>query len=147
MSTISNECRIKLERAIVAALIAHMRKAGWVVSRTWDGEEYCFPRTDAQVLNAVFDLDEVSLRFVQTHKRAAFDRVHAVSREAHKPKGLTVLGELHGGIGGEWDDGEHGVLLVLGNGEDIISDWNFTEGDPDGFDRAISAFDVEKVRV
>jgi len=38
---------------------------------------------------------------------------------------------------------EHGVLLVLGNDIDVIADWNYTEGDPDGFDAAMNAFDAE----
>ncbi len=36
----------------------------------------------------------------------------------------------------------HGVLLVLGNGCDIVSDWNFTPGDADGFNAAMEAFDA-----
>lgn len=39
----------------------------------------------------------------------------------------------------------HGILLVMGNGEDIISDWNYTTGDPDGFNAAMEAFDVSEV--
>jgi hypothetical protein len=39
----------------------------------------------------------------------------------------------------------HGVLLILGNGEDIISDWNYSKGDPDGFNAAMEAFDVSRV--
>lgn len=38
---------------------------------------------------------------------------------------------------------EHGILLVTGNassGEEIISDWNYTTGDPDGFNAAMDAF-------
>lgn len=38
----------------------------------------------------------------------------------------------------------HGVLLVLGNGIDIIADWNYSEGDVDGFNAAISGFDAEE---
>jgi hypothetical protein len=38
----------------------------------------------------------------------------------------------------------HGILLVLGNGEDIISDWNFYVDDRDGFDAAMSKFNVEE---
>jgi hypothetical protein len=37
----------------------------------------------------------------------------------------------------------HGILLVLGNGVDIVSDWNYTKGDPDGFSAAMDAFDAE----
>jgi hypothetical protein len=39
------------------------------------------------------------------------------------------------------NDGEtHGVLLILGNGEDVISDWSYSEGDPDGFDKHMDSF-------
>lgn len=38
----------------------------------------------------------------------------------------------------------HTVLLVLGNDLDVVSDWNFTTGDPDGFSAAMDAFDAEK---
>lgn len=35
---------------------------------------------------------------------------------------------------------EHGILIVLGNasdGSEVVSDWNYIEGDPDGFDAAM----------
>lgn len=35
---------------------------------------------------------------------------------------------------------EHGVKLVLGNGEDVISDWAYS-GDADGFNAFMDAFD------
>jgi hypothetical protein len=37
---------------------------------------------------------------------------------------------------------EHGVLLVLGNGEDVLSDWSYTQGDADGFGALMDAFEV-----
>lgn len=43
----------------------------------------------------------------------------------------------------ERDGQEHRVLLVLGNGTDIISDWHYSNGDSDGFDAAMEAFDAE----
>jgi hypothetical protein len=39
---------------------------------------------------------------------------------------------------------EHRVLLILGNDLDIISDWNYSEGDADGFNAAMEKFDVEQ---
>jgi hypothetical protein len=33
----------------------------------------------------------------------------------------------------------HGVLLVLGNGEDIVSDWNYSRDDADGFNADMEA--------
>lgn len=38
---------------------------------------------------------------------------------------------------------EHGILLILGNGIDVLSDWNYTIGDPDGFSAAMDEFDPE----
>jgi hypothetical protein len=38
----------------------------------------------------------------------------------------------------------HGVLLVLGNGVDIVCDWNYYDDDRDGFNAAMEAFDSEK---
>lgn len=37
----------------------------------------------------------------------------------------------------------HYVKLVLGNDLDIISDWNYSEGDPDGFNAVMEKFDAE----
>lgn len=35
---------------------------------------------------------------------------------------------------------QHGVMLVGGNGEDIISDWDFWRDDADGFNAAMDKF-------
>lgn len=37
-------------------------------------------------------------------------------------------------------DRQRTILLVLGNGEDIISDWVYQDGDPDGFNAAMDSF-------
>jgi hypothetical protein len=37
----------------------------------------------------------------------------------------------------------HYVMLVGGNGQDIISDWSYAEGDTDGFSAAMDSFNVE----
>ena len=34
----------------------------------------------------------------------------------------------------------HAILLIGGNGESVISDWNYTAGDPDGFNAIMEAF-------
>lgn len=36
---------------------------------------------------------------------------------------------------------QHGILLVVGNGEDIVCDWAYTEGDPDNFNAVMESFD------
>lgn len=42
------------------------------------------------------------------------------------------------------DTPQHAVRFVLGNGVHIISDWGYTEGDPDGFSATVDAFDAER---
>ena len=40
---------------------------------------------------------------------------------------------------------QHWVFFVFGNdGWDCINDWNYTEKDPDGFDKAMQTFDPEQ---
>jgi hypothetical protein len=39
---------------------------------------------------------------------------------------------------------EHGVLLVLGNDMDIVSDWSYSENDADGFNAAMEKFNVDQ---
>lgn len=36
---------------------------------------------------------------------------------------------------------EHGVLVMIGEGETLISDWNYNDGDADGFNAAMESFD------
>lgn len=38
---------------------------------------------------------------------------------------------------------EHRVLLISGNGVDMIGDWNYSLNDKDGFNAAMEAFDTE----
>jgi hypothetical protein len=102
----------RLERRIVADLIAHLDVAGFVPAVVWDGEVE-EPCSDAKsAMEFIFNLDEASVRF--------FRRGHL-------------------------DAGWHGVLLVLGNGIDIISDWNYLTNDTDGFNAAMESFDPEGV--
>lgn len=106
----------RLERRIVWNLCAHLEAAGFQVYRTFDGEEMRYPKTAKGAMELIFNLDEASLRFI-----------HVSCIQLKKNKSSY----------------EHGVLLVLGNGIDIISDWNYTEGDPDGFSAAMDKFNAE----
>lgn len=38
---------------------------------------------------------------------------------------------------------QHSILLILGNGVDVIADWGFTDGDPDGFRAVMDGFNAE----
>ncbi len=97
----------KLERRLVAALIAYMGEHGWQPCAVYDGD-YEQPATDTKsAMELIFNLDMAHLYFTQN----GTDR--------------------------------HWVYLVLGNGCDIVSDWNYFEGDRDGFDAAMEKFDPE----
>jgi nucleoside-diphosphate-sugar epimerase len=39
----------------------------------------------------------------------------------------------------------HTVVLIGGNAEDIVSDWNYSEGDADGFNAAMEAFKADAI--
>lgn len=57
---------------------------------------------------------------------------------------LFNLDEARLVVQGAGEDGKrHIILLVLGNGIDLICDYGFAEGDPDGFAEAMTAFDPE----
>ncbi len=99
----------RIERRIVAALVAHLAAHGFQPVKVWDGEEEITATDTKAVMELVFNLDEASVHFA-------------------RPDGFS-----------------HAVLLVLGNGEDIVSDWNYTRGDTDGFSAAMDAFDVAEV--
>lgn len=97
----------KLERRIVANLLAFMASKGWIVSEVYDGDDLTAIPDAIAAMELIFDLDEASVRF------------------------RNQVGN------------EHYALLVLGNGIDIITDWNYAAGDVDGFNAAMNAFDAE----
>ena len=100
----------RVERRIVANLIAHLDAQGFSLHSIYDGETTTRVDNTKAAMELIFDLDEASLRFFSTR--------------------LTP-------------DDWHGVLLVLGNGVDIISDWNYYTDDRDGFNAAMDSFDTE----
>jgi hypothetical protein len=132
----NNTQRIATEKRIVRGLIRAMSKAGWTVSNVFNGEEHVFPKTQEQAVDAVFEVDEASLRFVKADQLAGHDKDRKVPKRPFRQES-----EDEWSRGGDWWDGtEHGVLLVLGNGFDIISDWNYTDGDPDGFNAVMDVY-------
>lgn len=145
MSELSNAARVDLERMIVLGLIRSLRSAGWVPFRTFDGEAWVYPHDEAGAMKAVFDLDEVSLRFVPADVHAKY--LAAMQLVASNAPGGLPSGSVRWArrrAKAACEAAEHGVLLVLGNGEDVISDWNYSEGDADGFNAAMDAYAYDK---
>jgi hypothetical protein len=116
-----------MERGLVRALLRHMRAAGWIAWRTFDGDTFEVARNDDDIMALCFNLDEVSVRF-------APDGLVYRQGVAGSAKALGTRRCLAA---------EHGVLLVMGNGQDIVSDWSYRNDDPDGFNAAMVAFDAE----
>lgn len=98
----------KLERRIVANLIAHLEAGGFQVIGLYDGDDLTAVTTAKEAMELIFNLDEASLR-----------------------------------IGKAGTDIDHGILLIVGNGIDIVSDYTYSEGDSDGFSAVMDAFDAE----
>jgi hypothetical protein len=129
MTNAENLARIERERRIVQGLIRHMKDRGWLVFRTYDGEAFEYPKNEAEALGTAFAVAEISLRFIPAR----------LGEGPQSDQGARRRWVLEG------KKAEHGVLLVMGNDQDIISDWNYSRGDPDGFSAAMDAFDAEKV--
>lgn len=122
-----------LERLIVASLISHMAEKGFLVTGVWDGEDFHEANNAKSAMEAVFSLsDEASLRFVLAE---GFDR------EKHEKQRVITVKNRNA-----YAPKEHGVLLVIGNGEDIISDYNYFKEDSDGFDAAMKEYSVENFK-
>lgn len=115
----------KLERRITAALISHLEQKGFRVTGVWDGEAWEKADTAKEAMEFIFNLDESSLRFVTAE---GFDR----DKHEKTRKGRNAFAK-----------NERGVFLVLGNGIDIISDWNYHKDDSDGFNKAMEEFNAE----
>ena len=108
-----------IERRIVWNLVAKLKAAGFTAVAVYDGEEYTKTPDAQAAMELIFNLDEASLRLIRSTNTEAY---------AADPDSVN----------------EHGILLVLGNGEDIISDWNYSADDTDGFNAAMDKIVMEQ---
>lgn len=103
----------KLERRIVWNLCKHLNTKGFMVTAVDDDGQTIFLRSKNPLIRA---------KSAMEHIFNLDDSLVYFRSQDHST--------------------EHWVRLVLGNGEDIISDFNYFEGDADGFNAAMEAFDV-----
>lgn len=131
-----NKQRLYLERIIVRALVRHLAERGFKVWRTFDGDTFEYPKDEHDVMALTFNLDEISLRVVPDGK--LYQRVQEL-----RGTGRAKCAEVRR-IGHELAQREHGVWLVLGNGQDVICDYTFTEGEAGKpWVDAMESFDAE----
>jgi hypothetical protein len=111
--------RQKIERAIVTALIAEANAAGFVPVSVYDGGEYV---PDVAAHGDPADANKPEPVALTTD--AVLDAVFAVDVSTiHFAPTTNLL---------DW--GNRGVFIVLGNGEDCISDWHNSN---DAFNAAV----------
>lgn len=103
--------RNKVEQAIIKALIAFLDGRGFKPTFVFDGEENVKCDNADKAMEAITAVDESWLHF-----------------------------KARRGVLGSGARKDHGVYLILGNGEDVISDWRYSDGDADGFSKAMDAF-------
>src|SRR5262245_5164992 len=140
-----NEMRCLIERHIIRQCVKHLRAAGWVAWRTFDGDEWLPMVDDAHVVAAAGNLDEISVRFIPLDVYARYLKARSVAEvEAPSEQGRAARKERTAARAA-CEDAEHGVLFIMGNREDVLSDWSYSEGDADGFRKAVDAFDPYEV--
>lgn len=124
----------RMERRIVANLIAHLERAGWAPYVNDDGGERVRTPDMQSAMESVFSVDESRLHFAPVLLVADVERALSGGRPGRAR--LKACRKLA-------DEACHAVLIVLGNGEDCISDWSYKSGDADGFNAAMEAFNAE----
>lgn len=111
-----------IERHIISALIRNMNDEGYLVAAFWDGEEYQMggglPGQPVVSHGAEDPPDNIVRAMGETEALDAIDTVDE--------------GTLHFTHRNKDTWGTRGVYLVLGNGEDVISDYHVAEGEPFG---------------
>lgn len=117
-----------LEHAIARALLAHMKAAGWEAVAVWDSEQYVMaggagiPRDAAEAVESPAIMSEADV-LDTVFGVDAYPTVHFARADNLKDWGL-------------------GVMLVTGNGYDLISDYHTGDDGSRGkaFSDAVEAF-------
>jgi hypothetical protein len=116
-----------IERVILSALLRDMRAAGYQPAAVWDGGEYVMACADGSVKSR--EHAEVPARIERPLTDAeALDAIASVDDST-----------LHFTHRNQQTWGNRGVLVILGNGEDVISDHHCARGEGETFDAVIDA--------
>lgn len=106
-----------IERVIITALLRDMRAAGYQPAAVWDGGDYVMARPDGSCGSR--EKAEVPARIVRALlDEEAFEVIDSVDD-------CTLHFTNHNAQ--TW--GNRGVMIVLGNGEDVISDYHSPSGE------------------
>ena len=67
--SIKNDARLDVERFIVEKVIDRALAEGWLLHSVFDSEEYIDADTKAEALDAIFAVDEATVRFTKNECR------------------------------------------------------------------------------
>lgn len=112
-----------LETIIVRRLITDMAAQGYQVAAVWDSVEYILANADGKVCG--LDPEDVRTPLYTNIIRplTADEAIAAISA-------VDAIVTLHFTRHNKTTWGNRGVMLVQGNGEDIISDHHCADGEP-----------------
>lgn len=116
-----------IERMILIALMRDMRKAGYEVAAVWTGDEYRMACPEGRVKNYAYDDNERGMPVAPSKIIRSLTDV-----EALKEIDSVDQSTLHFTHRNAKTWGNRGVLVILGNGEDVLSDFHATEREPFG---------------
>jgi len=119
-----------IERTIITALLRDMRAAGYQPAAVWDSEEYVMAGKAGALEHFEADSAPDEITRALTDKEA-LDELDAVDAYT------TLHFTRHNAR--TW--GNRGVMIVLGNGEDVISDYHAPLEDSDEWDGAAEPFE------
>ena len=91
------EARMNMERRMVRRLIRTAKVHGFAVTKVWDGEEYVKCSTEAEAMDAVFSVDESTIRFKHPDQPKSHCAVIVLGND-----GWDAIAD--GSEGEKWDD-------------------------------------------
>lgn len=108
-----------IERTIISALIRDMRAAGFQPAAVWDGEAYV-------MANGTFEQNSMRFHSSQSPDTDAPDNIERAMTDVEALAAIDSVDDstLHFTHQNATTWGNRGVLLILGNGEDVISDYH-----------------------
>jgi hypothetical protein len=116
-----------IERVIIRALLRDMREEGYQPAAVWDGGAYV-------MAHATFDENSQRLHSSQSPDTDAPDNIVRPMTDEEVLEAVDSVDEctLHFTRKNATTWGDRGVYLVLGNGEDVISDSHGAKGESFG---------------
>jgi hypothetical protein len=123
-----------IERVLILALIRDMRTAGYQPAAVWDGEAHVLAKS-ANLADglASFDAEPRMLSSQPTKSEAPANILRPLTDdEALQAIDTVDESTLHFTDCNATTWGGRGVLIILGNGEDCLSDYHVAKGEPFG---------------